>query len=89
MTLPIGDAIRYVRKTRGLNATAVSKKAGLPRNYVCKVEKGHTVPKLDNLMRIAEALEVEPHKLVKLICKMGCLQAVPKTGTIADKALTL
>jgi transcriptional regulator with XRE-family HTH domain len=44
--------------------------AGIPRSYIHRVEHGQVTPGIENLVRIAEAFEIEPYKLLKLICKM-------------------
>jgi transcriptional regulator with XRE-family HTH domain len=81
MTLPIGEAIRYVRKSRGLSCSELASRAHVSRTTMSLVENGHRTPKLELLFRFANALGVEPHKLVKLICKM---RTVPDLETIAD-----
>jgi transcriptional regulator with XRE-family HTH domain len=84
MTLPIGEAIRHVRETRGLTSAELAKRAHISRPYLSKVENGHTAPGLENIVLLAAAMDLEPHKLVKLICKM----VVPNSETIADSALS-
>jgi transcriptional regulator with XRE-family HTH domain len=85
MTLPIGEAIRHVRKTKGLTCSELARRAHISRSTVSMLEHGHKTPRLDLLIRLANALGVEPHKLVKLICKM---RTVPDLETITDSALT-
>ena len=57
---------RYVeiRKSKGLRDADVSKKAGIPQSTFSDWKKGKSTPKVDKLLKIAEALEVEYTELV-------------------------
>jgi transcriptional regulator with XRE-family HTH domain len=56
--LNIGTTIRGVRLQKGMSQGDIEKRTGLLRCYLSRVENGHTVPSLDTLYKIAEALEV-------------------------------
>jgi transcriptional regulator with XRE-family HTH domain len=56
--LKIGTTIRTFRLQKGLSQGDIEKKTGLLRCYLSRVENGHTVPSLDTLAKIAEALEL-------------------------------
>ena len=54
----IGDVIRSYRADRGLSQGDIERRTGLLRCYLSRVENGHTVPSLETLAKIAEALEI-------------------------------
>jgi transcriptional regulator with XRE-family HTH domain len=56
--MKIGTAIRAHRLEKGLSQGDIEKKTGLLRCYLSRVENGHTVPSLDTLSKIANALDL-------------------------------
>src|SRR5579875_2935006 len=54
--LHIGDVIRSYRTSRGLSQGDIERRTGLLRCYLSRVENGHTVPSLETLAKIADAL---------------------------------
>ncbi|HTJ30070.1 MAG TPA: helix-turn-helix transcriptional regulator [Acidobacteriaceae bacterium] len=56
--MKIGITIRAHRLQKGLSQGDIEKKTGLLRCYLSRVENGHTVPSLDTLAKIAQALDV-------------------------------
>lgn len=54
----IGEVIKSYRTDRGLSQGDIEKRTGLLRCYLSRVENGHTVPSLETLAKIAEALEI-------------------------------
>lgn len=54
----IGLMIRSFRLQRGMSQGDIEKRTGLLRCYLSRVENGHTVPSLDTLSKIAQALDV-------------------------------
>jgi transcriptional regulator with XRE-family HTH domain len=57
--------LRELREKRALSQTKLAELAGLNRNYVGDVERGRRNPCLDNILRIAEALNVPPSELFR------------------------
>ncbi len=57
-TMKIGTTIRAYRLQKGLSQGDIEKKTGLLRCYLSRVENGHTVPSLDTLAKIADALDL-------------------------------
>ena len=56
--MKIGTAVRAYRLQKGLSQGDIEKKTGLLRCYLSRVENGHTVPSLDTLSKIAQALDM-------------------------------
>ena len=56
--MKIGATIRDYRLEKGLSQGDIEKRTGLLRCYLSRVENGHTVPSLDTLTKIAQALEL-------------------------------
>ena len=54
----IGVVIRSYRAERGLSQGDIERRTGLLRCYLSRVENGHTVPSLETLAKIAEALDI-------------------------------
>ncbi len=54
----IGNVIRSYRAERGLSQGDIERRTGLLRCYLSRVENGHTVPSLETLAKIAEALDI-------------------------------
>ncbi len=54
----IGQVIRSYRGERGLSQGDIERRTGLLRCYLSRVENGHTVPSLETLAKIAEAMDI-------------------------------
>lgn len=54
----IGEVIRTYRSQRGLSQGDIERRTGLLRCYLSRVENGHTVPSLETLAKIAEAMDI-------------------------------
>jgi transcriptional regulator with XRE-family HTH domain len=60
-----GAHLRELREARDVSQTQLSDLAGLNRNYVGDVERGRRNPCLDNILKLAEALDVPPAELFR------------------------
>ena len=58
-----GKNIRKYRNERGHSQEKLAEIAGLHRTYISDVERGRRSIALENIEKIAEALEVEEYKL--------------------------
>jgi len=54
----IGDTIRNFRLQKGMSQGDIEKRTGLLRCYLSRVENGHTVPSLETLAKIANAMDL-------------------------------
>jgi transcriptional regulator with XRE-family HTH domain len=59
-----GARVRRRRKALGLSQETVAARAGLDRTYVGGIERGERNVALLNILRIAEALDIDPGELV-------------------------
>jgi transcriptional regulator with XRE-family HTH domain len=59
-----GDRVRTRRHELDLSQEALADRAGLHWTFVGQVERGRRNLSLHNLLKLAEALEIDPGKLV-------------------------
>ncbi len=64
--MEIGIRIKDLRKKKGWSQDELCNFAGLKREYLSRVENGHTTPALHTLQRIADALQVSLSHLVDM-----------------------
>lgn len=60
----VGGNIRTARRAQRLSQERLAELAGIDRQAVNRIEQGHQSALLDNLIRIADALEVPLSELV-------------------------
>lgn len=58
-----GERLRELRMERGLSQERLAELAGLDRNYIGQIERAERNVALVNIVRIAQALEIEPMQL--------------------------
>jgi transcriptional regulator with XRE-family HTH domain len=56
--MKIGETIRNHRLQRSMSQGDIEKRTGLLRCYLSRVENGHTIPSLDTLAKIANAMDI-------------------------------
>ena len=59
----IGKRLRALREEKNFSQGEIEKRTGLLRCYICRVEKGHTVPGVETLEKFARALEIPMYQL--------------------------
>ena len=65
----IGEVLRRFRKERKMSQEVLSGLAGLDRTHYSKIERGLRSPTVDTLFKIAQAMDMPPHKLMLAIEK--------------------
>ncbi|MEU0458767.1 helix-turn-helix transcriptional regulator [Streptomyces sp. NPDC006129] len=60
----VGEQIRRVREHRNMTQQDVCGRSGIDVATYSRIEQGHSSPKLDTLIRIADAMRVELEDLV-------------------------
>lgn len=61
----LGDRIREERRTRKLSQERLAELAGMDRQAINRIEQGHQAVLVDNLFRIARALDIPLADLVR------------------------
>lgn len=64
----VGEQIRHVREHHNLTQQAVCSRSGIDVATYSRIEQGHASPKLDTLIRIADAIGVD---LAELVTRQG------------------
>jgi transcriptional regulator with XRE-family HTH domain len=59
----IGEKLKVLRAQKNMSQGDIEKRTGLLRCYISRVENGHTVPSVDTLEKMAQALEVPMYRL--------------------------
>jgi len=59
----IGDRLKALREQKKMSQGDIEKRTGLLRCYLSRVENGHTVPSVDTLEKLAQALEIPLYRL--------------------------
>jgi len=58
----IGERVKVLSDQRNMSQGDIQIRTRLLRCYVSRVEHGHAIPSIDNLERLAKALEVPMHR---------------------------
>jgi len=59
-----GKAVRVFRENQGLSQEELAPKCGLHRTYISEIERGQKAVTLRTLRLLAQALQVEPERLI-------------------------
>jgi transcriptional regulator with XRE-family HTH domain len=60
----VGERLKGLRVRHALTQEELAAKAGIGKNTVNRIERNLTEPHMSTLRKLAEALGVEPYKLV-------------------------
>jgi len=61
----LGKNFKRIRIQKGMSQGDIFRSTGMDRAYLSSLENGKRNPTLSNIKKIAEALGVEPHELLK------------------------
>jgi transcriptional regulator with XRE-family HTH domain len=56
--MTLGERLRFLRKQKGFSLNHVEKRSGLYSSFISRIENGHSLPGLETLERLAQALEI-------------------------------
>ena len=59
-----GTNVKQYRQLLGLSQEAFAEKCGMHRTYISAIERFRRSISLENIQRIADALDIEPYKLL-------------------------
>lgn len=62
-----GEVIKRLRKEKGISQDALALKTGLHLNSISLFERGLNQPTLKTIFIIAEALEMKPEELIRIV----------------------
>lgn len=66
LLLPLGEAIRSVRKTRGVSQENLAYATGIERSHMGRIERGEVNVSFLNLMKVAGVLEVKLSHILEI-----------------------
>ena len=61
----IGKKIKTLREQAGLTQEKLAEKSGISLDYLAKIEVCINKPRLKTILKIANALKIEPFKILK------------------------
>ena len=73
-----GDALREIRKERGISQEQLALNGGLDRTYVSLIERGVQSPTLRTVAKLADVLKVKPSEMIQRM--EGLLAKRPKAA---------
>lgn len=76
----IGNAIRRARKKRGMSQSELGEKTGLRQGTISLIEKGHPAAKLETILAVLTALDLEFQINPRLGLKYVLLGGLEKHG---------
>lgn len=63
----VGNVFKTARIHAGMTQEVLSGLAGIDRTHYSKIERGLRTPTIETLFKIADALNMKPHMLIKNI----------------------
>jgi len=61
----LGEKLKEVRIAKGLSQGDIAKKLNVHRSYISGIERGVRNPTIKNVGKLAYALGIDPHNLLK------------------------
>jgi transcriptional regulator with XRE-family HTH domain len=59
----LAQRLRVLREEKKLGQVDLEKRTGLHRSYISRIENGHIVPSVENLEKLARALDVPVYQI--------------------------
>ena len=66
-SIVVGRVLQRFRERRKLSQEVVSGLAGIGRTHLSAIERGERKPTMETLFKIADAMDIAPHVIVKAI----------------------
>ena len=63
----VGRVVRQLRKSRGLSQEVFSGLVGIARSHLAMIESGSKQANFETVWRIANAFDLPPHTMVRLV----------------------
>ena len=60
----LGRRLAQIRKDRGLTQEKLAERANLANNYISNIENGRSIPSLETVVKLCQALEATPNDLL-------------------------
>ena len=64
MPLDLGKRLRSVREEKAISLSQLAEKTGYTKSFISQVEKSKTSPSLSSLLRITDALGINPQEIL-------------------------
>ena len=65
--IAFGKILKQVRVRVGLSQDRLARLSNLDRTYISLLERGLRQPSLTTILSLSDALNIEPHELVRLV----------------------
>ncbi len=60
----LGRRLARIRRERGLTQEKLAERANLANNYISNIENGRSIPSLETVVKLCEALDATPNDLL-------------------------
>lgn len=88
-TMNVGDAIKSIRKNKGLTQKELAQKCSLSANAMCAIEKNESIPTRESIDRICKALDIPTSYLLFFSVTEEEIPAEKRTAFNALKAVLM
>lgn len=61
----VGDRVKTLRIAKKWTQAVLAKRSGFDESYIDVLERGQANPSLSTIVALADALDVEPHELLR------------------------
>ena len=85
----VGDAIKNIRKNKGLSQKELAQKCGLSANAMCAIEKNESIPTRESIDKICKAMEIPTSYLLFFSVTEDDVPVEKRAAFIALKAVLM